>query len=337
MITKIILFITLLISTLFAQKPFIRFNYLNVEDGLSQSSVMCILQDRDGFMWFGTEDGLNRYDGYGFKVFKNDLADPATIGNNFIRSLYQDSTGQIWIGTARGLNSYNPKTGIFSRYNNIPELKGYYINTFYLDRQGELCITTRDNGFGFLDLKTKRYKAYNPAKYLDEPLTAGVRSVCQASTGEYFIATAGGLVKFNRQNEKFTLFQFSDVDNSVSGKQIVEDGVGNIWFGTFYKGLGRFNLKTQNITYYKHAPQNENSISDNHIISITKDKNRLWIGTEFGGLNIFDMKRKIFYRYPEEIEDKNAPFPLVMILIVAGTVIWAFFYILMHGVLEVQI
>ncbi|KAA3614116.1 MAG: hypothetical protein D8M58_18145 [Calditrichaeota bacterium] len=300
---KIILLLLFIINIALPQKPSIQFKHLNVEDGLSQSSVMCILQDLDGFMWFGTEDGLNRYDGYNFKIFKNDPADSNTLGNNFIRAIYQDYNRQIWIGTGRGLNRYNPENGNFYSYDNIQALKGQYINTISLINKNELCITTRDNGFGFFDITTETFKAHNPEDFLDEPLSSGVRSAYLASSGEYFLATAGGIVKFNRQSGEYLLFKVSNLDNSISAKQIVEDDTGNLWFGSFYDGLVKFNLKSHAISFYKSHPDKKNSISDNHIIYLMKEKNRLWIGTEFGGVNILDLKQERFYSY----ESKGLP------------------------------
>ena len=92
------------------------FTHIGVEDGLSQNTVCCILQDHLGFIWLGTKDGLTRYDGYRFRVFKHDAADSMSIGNNFIRVLHEDSDGRIWIGTNVGVYIYNPKTENFRKF-----------------------------------------------------------------------------------------------------------------------------------------------------------------------------------------------------------------------------
>ena len=93
----------------------IRFQQISIEAGLSQSSIDCLLLDSRGFMWFGTQDGLNRYDGYRFEIYKHDPADPDTLSNSYILSIYEDSSGTIWIGTESGLNSYQRSTNGFSR------------------------------------------------------------------------------------------------------------------------------------------------------------------------------------------------------------------------------
>ena len=100
----------------------VRFEHISLEDGLSQAFVACTLQDRDGFMWFGTQEGLNRYDGYTFKVFSYDPEDPNSLSNNFVKAIYQDRDGMIWVGTdGGGLNLYDPLTESFTVFRNDPE------------------------------------------------------------------------------------------------------------------------------------------------------------------------------------------------------------------------
>ena len=100
----------------------VRFEHISLEDGLSQAFVACTLQDRDGFMWFGTQEGLNRYDGYTFKVFSYDPEDPKSLSNNFVKTIYQDSMGMIWVGTdGGGLNLYDPLTESFEAFRHDPD------------------------------------------------------------------------------------------------------------------------------------------------------------------------------------------------------------------------
>ncbi|MEE9574419.1 MAG: two-component regulator propeller domain-containing protein, partial [Candidatus Neomarinimicrobiota bacterium] len=97
--------------------PEIKFEHLGAEQGLSKSDVFCILQDQNGFMWFGTGDGLNKYDGYKFTIYRNDPNDSLSLGNNFITALYEDHVGELWIGTLRGgLCKYDPDSDSFIRY-----------------------------------------------------------------------------------------------------------------------------------------------------------------------------------------------------------------------------
>ena len=103
-------------------KSGIAVEHLTLQDGLSQSTISCILQDKDGFMWFGTANGLNRYDGYGFTVYKSNISDSGSISNNIINYLYEDSAGTLWISTESGLNSFDKRTGKFKRYLTDPRV-----------------------------------------------------------------------------------------------------------------------------------------------------------------------------------------------------------------------
>ncbi|MCP5049890.1 MAG: histidine kinase, partial [bacterium] len=118
-IILIILTIMALPGNIFAQKNNIRFQHLSLEHDLSQASVLCILQDSQGFMWFGTQDGLNKYDGYRFTVYRHNPGDRASLSANYIWSIFEDSTGNLWIGTnGGGLNQFDRSSDTFTRYQN---------------------------------------------------------------------------------------------------------------------------------------------------------------------------------------------------------------------------
>ena len=123
---KSLILVFLLNALSYSQHNDLIFEHLTIEDGLSQSSVKTIIQDSKGFMWFGTNDGLNRYDGYRFKVFRNDIYDSLSISNNEINSISEDSDGYLWIATANGLNRYDRFTETFKHYKFSP--KDYHIN-----------------------------------------------------------------------------------------------------------------------------------------------------------------------------------------------------------------
>jgi len=138
-----------------AQHNDVRFEQLSVEQGLSQSSVFSIVQDRSGFLWFGTQDGLNRYDGYHFSLFQHDPDDPTSLSSNNIRTLFVDKSGTLWIGTDQGLNQFDDQTGQFERIpersSNFGQLSGSEIDAIGMGENGIVWVGT-DGGVDAIDL-----------------------------------------------------------------------------------------------------------------------------------------------------------------------------------------
>ncbi len=152
-----------LINVLVAQEKDISFKHISVDQGLSQSTVSCIIQDRKGFMWFGTRRGLNKYYGSGFTIFKFNPYDSSSISNNGILSLFEDKAGIIWVGTNFGLNKYNPATNSFQRYYNKKDdkqsLVSNYIRSINEDKSGKLWIGT-NKGIDLFDRKKEIFIHY---------------------------------------------------------------------------------------------------------------------------------------------------------------------------------
>ena len=163
--TVMILF-SALFHLLYAQSTEIIFDHLSLEHGLSQSSVYTIIQDSQGFMWFGSEDGLNQYDGYQFKISRNDPENPNTLGANTIFEIFEDTRGDLWIGTWNGgLNKYNRDTNIFTSYKHDPSdsnsIGSDIIYSIYEDKSGVLWIGTGDGGLNRFDKQKNVFKSLN--------------------------------------------------------------------------------------------------------------------------------------------------------------------------------
>src|SRR5262249_36030821 len=147
-----------------AQSDDIQFERLSIEEGLSQAYALCILMDSHGFLWVGTQDGLNRYDGYNFKIFRNNPEDPSSISSNFIRTIYEDRSGILWVGTrSGGMNRFDPKTQKFTAYRNDPKsprsIGGNTIGSIYEDRSGTLWIGS-DGGLNKFDPASQSFTVY---------------------------------------------------------------------------------------------------------------------------------------------------------------------------------
>lgn len=295
-------FLLVLISAvLHGEKENIRFKCISTEQGLSQVTVNCIFQDSKGFMWFGTQDGLNRYDGYEFKVYKYDPLDKETLSDSFILCIHEDSVGALWIGTETGgLNKFNPNTGKFTRYQQNSKDSNclhHKVNCIFEDQFGILWIGTGGCGLYKFNLNTNEFKNYRNLNNND------VRAICEDKADTLWIGTyGGGLCKFDMQNEQFINFKHipGNSKNLMSGKVMVickDRDSKLLWIGTEVGGLYRYNQNTEKFKHYS-------KLINNNILSIYDDNPKiLWIGTEGGGLIKFDKKSGHFTQYTHDSGD----------------------------------
>jgi len=297
----------------------IAFDHLNVENGLSQSSTTCIFQDKNGFMWFGTQDGLNRYDGYNFKVFKNNSDDTTSLSDNFIFSICEDELGSLIIETQSGiLNKFNPIEESFKQispdvFNRQTARINSVLAVFY-DKSDMIWTggLSKETGLKMENTKTGDSKVYmhNPN---DESSLSDNKVYCvkRDSKGSLWVGTVNGLDKLDEKTGKFQHFRNIAGDpNSLSDNwvwPIFEDSKGNLWIGTVKGGLNKFDPKTNTFISYKNDASNPKSISDNYIFSIYQDRSGLiWVGTNTGGVNYFDPSSQVFEHYFNTPEKKNS-------------------------------
>lgn len=294
----------------------LRFTHLSVADGLSQGDVRAIAQDRQGFMWFGTWlGGLNRYDGYTFKVYKHDDQDGRSLGGDTIRALYVDRTGVLWVGTAEGVDRYDRDTDSFVHYHHRADnpngLPGYYATSFLEDESGTLWVAT-SGGLGRFDRTSGRFFSYrrNP----NAPTTfgdIGLRSIClDATTGLLWVSAWGkGVSALDRSTGHFTSYQSNPNDPaSLSNNDVTyifQDRKGNLWFSTLH-GLDRFDPQTRTFIRYLHDPGNPASLSDDSVAETYEDRaGRFWVATN-NGLNLMDRARGTFTRFLHDSNDSSS-------------------------------
>lgn len=304
------IFFLALAALTFAQENYVRFDHISTEQGLSQNMVGCILQDRKGFMWFGTQNGLDRFDGYAFKKYKFNPKDVSTLPANNIMVIYEDHAGNLWIGTdGGGLSRFNREKETFIRYqymNDEDPNPGHDIKVITginEDRSGVLWIGTW-GGLVRFDPKKQEWSRLVHQPGIHGTLSNNrIRTMCQGQRGIIWIGTeGGGLNSFNYKTGKFSCFFHqpneanSIIDNTV--RAVFEDSSGNLWVGTM-GGLDRLDRKTNTFIHYRHSDEKARSLSDNRIRAIFEDsKGRLWIGTNGGGLNqLKSISKGIFVHY----------------------------------------
>lgn len=307
-------------------EPHVRFERLSLEAGLSQSSINTVLHDSRGFMWFGTQDGLNRYDGYVFTVFKSIPTDSTTLSGNFIQSLLEDSEGNIWVGTNQsGLNRYDWKTETFTRFVSNPldsgTLSNNLIASMLEDRYGMIWIRSfgQQPGLDRLDKKTSVITRYRHDP--DDPKTLNshtfISDIHEDHEGGIWVGTVdgnnpagGGLHKYMRDEDVFIRFVNVPKDpNSLSGNAVSvihEDSLRNLWIGTFGSGVNRLNRSDGTFTRYSNVPGDVSSLSDNNVSAIFEDRDgEIWIGTQ-GGMNRFSRASGSFVRFQNKPGDPKS-------------------------------
>ncbi len=279
---------------------------VKLDKGLSQNSVQAILQDKEGYMWFGTWDGLNRFDGYNFFVIRPDYFNVKSgLTSPSIRSLFQDKQGFIWIGTEIGLNKYDPKTRIFVQYkyspSNYKSLSNDYINTICEDKNGFLWIGTND-GLNKLNKKTGEVIRYylNPSN-ANSLSNNTINHLLFDVEGFLWIATQKGLNRLNTANNIFSHFYHQiSIKTSISSDQVnylFIDKNNLFWIGT-NNGLNLMDKRNFSFVAFQHDESNSYSLSNNDVRSIIQDKNGiLWIGTLGGGVNYMNTVDFNFYAF----------------------------------------
>jgi len=332
------------------------FRHYKVENGLSENSVFCSIQDSKGFMWFGTKDGLNRFDGQNFVVYHNIPNDNKSIGNNFVRSLHEDKSKTLWVGTEKGVYLYSYLMNTFQYFDKktgLNELINQSVNAITEDFSGNVWFATTNGLFKYKTATGKLTSYRNISGNINSLPSDFVNCVICDNKGILWVGTlSGGLSRYNPQKNDFTTFKFSSENGSYNNSvlRILEDSQGNLIIGTVSEGLiffDRINKKSvsylletssEHIYYfrdiYEYSPGVyligsehglilferstgkiiemksstliTNSLSDNAIYSIYRDREGgIWVGTYFGGVNYISPKANPFELY-SPLEYKNS-------------------------------
>jgi len=308
---SILLILGFLASSCIAQNNNFSFEYYTVDNGLSQSSVNCIYQDKKGFIWIGTQDGLNMFDGYSFTVYQHNPLDTNTISSNWVYAIAEDDKGIIWVGTQNGLNAFNPKTNEFKHYTTS---KKQNVN------EEIFSVLVGSDGFIWFKTSLTLYKldpSTNKLDKFDLPQDFFINNksdkgfpILEDEEG-IWLGAANGLFYFIKKLEVFKPYKYIEEDpNSISNNFITSlcfDNNRNLWVGT-QKGLNKFEKKKNRfIRFFADEKHPNQGPSSNNISAVCKSSNNfLWVGTFGGGLSVYDLTNKQFYHYKHEDGNDNS-------------------------------
>ncbi len=288
-----------------------RFDHITLADGLSQSNVLAIHQDSDGFMWFGTENGLNRYDGYEFEYFKRERGNPGALGSDFIFDIDEDADGNLWIATnGAGLARLNRQTGVFTTWRHDPAIaesvSSDIIRRVYVDDAGIIWAGTRGAGVDRLDPETGEFSHYRLTGDGSER-PDNIYVLYEDSKGSLWVGGDHGLTRLDKETGGFVTFVHDpDEDASLSKhsvRAIAEDSDGQLWVGTFGGGLHRLQENGRFFDRFQHDSDNPATLTGNRVAVIYEDSaGRLWVGTTHG-LNLVDKVSGEVARYTNEATD----------------------------------
>lgn len=277
--------------------PALHFSHLGVKEGLSQSSVLSVHQDQFGFMWIGTRDGLNRYDGYAFEVFRHLVDDSTSIAGNIIYDIQEDSVGNIWAATENGLSKYDRKWHVFHNYS-LPkgEFETASFQVLWIDRSGNIWVGSRYGLFLF-----DESKGVFSTDFLANGTTQNYRmglvsAIHEDRHGNVWVGTTRlGIYRINKREgiaERLPTDHFIDDKSNSRVEALMVDAQDRVWIGTYGSGLFVMDAAGQLVgRYHKQATEQSRRLSDDNIRALElDDSERLWVGT-FDGLDIVENDR----------------------------------------------
>lgn len=288
---NILFFYFLFSIKLFAQLQNDIFQYLTIKEGLPHNTIFCQLQDRNGFIWLGTQDGLVRYDGYECRIFRQQISGKQQFQGKNIQCLHEDIKGNLWVGTqGNGINIRDAATGKFRNLNDekaFEPIAKHWIKNIFEDRNGRIWIGTLDNGLLLYEPKHKTSKHFHTqnSRLLDNVVSA----FAQDEKGNIWVATKGtGIAYFDESAQNFVPFHSnlsSDTDFESFRKTLFADQKGNLWVGTEGSGLYKIHLDSKQMQRFTI----QNGLISNNIMDIAQDKRgQLLLATDGGGLHVFD-------------------------------------------------
>ena len=283
----------------YAQSKNLIFNNINIEQGISQSTIEDIFQDSEGYIWLGTNDGLNRYNGYEFKIYNYEEYQNS-ISHNGITDITEDKYGNIWVNTVSGVNKINKKTEKISNYTEINgKIKEDSTTEIIVTKDNNILVGTYE-GLNIYNAKEDRFDVILEEK--DGILSSCIYSIDEDTNGNIWIGTELGLNKLSKD--------FKVLETYTSESEIYnifcDDENGFVWAGSDSSGLLKIDTKTKEVKQYINNIEDLNSLPANQVGAIIRDsKGNLWVGTT-NGLARYNEKNDSFDVYKNKVYDKNS-------------------------------
>lgn len=283
----------------YAQSKNLIFNNINIEQGISQSTIEAIFQDSEGYIWLGTNDGLNRYNGYEFKIYNYEEYQNS-ISHNGITDITEDKYGNIWVNTVSGVNKINKKTEKISNYTELNgKIKEDSTTEIIVTKDNNILVGTYE-GLNIYNAKEDRFDVILEEK--DGILSSYIYSIDEDINGNIWIGTELGLNKLSKD--------FKVLETYTSESEIYnifcDDENGFVWAGSDSSGLLKIDTKTKEVKQYINNIEDLNSLPANQVGAIIRDsKGNLWVGTT-NGLARYNEKNDSFDVYKNKVYDKNS-------------------------------
>ena len=283
----------------YAQSKNLIFNNINIEQGISQSTIEAIFQDSEGYIWLGTNDGLNRYNGYEFKIYNYEEYQNS-ISHNGITDITEDKYGNIWVNTVSGVNKINKKTEKISNYTEINgKIKEDSTTEIIVTKDNNILVGTYE-GLNIYNAKDDRFDIILEQK--DGILSSCIYSIDEDINGNIWIGTELGL---NKLSKDFKVLETYPSESEIYNI-FCDDENGFVWAGSDSSGLLKIDTKTKEVTQYINDIEDENSLPANQVGAIIRDsKGNLWVGTT-NGLARYNEKNDSFDVYKNKVYDKNS-------------------------------
>ncbi|MDN3582118.1 hybrid sensor histidine kinase/response regulator [Mucilaginibacter flavus] len=293
-----------------AQISDVKFRHISNEQGLSNSTITCIFQDSRGFMWLGTRDGLNRYDGIKAIIYKNDPNNKASISDNFINCIFEDAGHQLWVGTTYNLNKFNPLTNTFTRFNLNPG------KTQSTDGITAICaydkmhiwVATVCSGISLVNTQTNEVKQFSKNAKTNNRLNCDSVNCLYLDTHKnLWVGTQKGLSILDTTTLTFKPYAIKGLNPNSHVVSIAQDHKNNLWLGLNGEGLGVVDLTTKKFKLFAHDDKDPGSLSGNMVLNVLGDKKgNIWVGMTNEGMNFFEPKTNSFFKYRPRLDNAGS-------------------------------